>query len=274
MRDTETRPTRGLSEQPTVGVYLGDIKAGPFFSFGIDSENPHLHHRNVEGQLKYGNGVMAMHNIRAWLYQLLTGGSKWPWADHKLAWDDPAAYNFLPPGAKKDNQHTAELPASTFTCVGLDLERLFVRRSVKAKEEAAKRKGANVGSKYKFDAAFVGANSTQFMTPAFFDSLADHGVIVAETIKFVVDASDEAKTAFNGKIRDLCRNAGSVVPTSPDASSVSPKNGWFQDNTLTEQLHTNVVPLKKREVAATVGQARADLRYASPYQLVFKKGKQ
>ena len=271
LRDNEARPTRGLSEQPTVGVYLGDIKAGPFFCFGIDSENPHLHHRNMEGQLKYGNGVMAMHNVRAWLYQLLTGGARWPWADHKLAWDDPGAYNFLPPGTKKDHEHAAEIPAATFTCVGLDLERLFTRRAMRMNEEIAKGVPSNSRklSKYKFDAAFVGANSTQFMTPAFFDSLADHAVVVAETIKFVIDAGDEAKVAFNEKIRDLCKNGGVVGP--PTASK--PPRSWIQNNVLTDKVHANVVPLKKREVTPTTGQARADLRYASPYQLVFTNAK-
>ena len=80
------------------GGYCGDVKNGPFVAIGGDTENPHVIKRGIDGAVKMGNGVIAMHNVRAWLYEMLTGQA-WPFAEHSFAWDDPKFYNVLPDGA-------------------------------------------------------------------------------------------------------------------------------------------------------------------------------
>ncbi|ESL10748.1 hypothetical protein TRSC58_01513 [Trypanosoma rangeli SC58] len=83
-----------------VGAYLGDVKNGPFFALGAQTANTHIRAKTIDGTCKYGNGVVSMHNVRAWLYGLLTGQA-WPWGDHAFAWDDPAK---LQPSAARDAQ--------------------------------------------------------------------------------------------------------------------------------------------------------------------------
>ena len=228
------RPRGGVQQ----GSYFGDVKNGPFYAFGVSTGNTTLHARNIEGLVKYGNGVISMHNVRAMLYQLLSGKA-WPWADHAIAWDDPAAYNYLPPGTLAAQEHSACLPKVKFHFVGLDLERFLFNFADKGKRMAA---------------AFVGSNCTQFMTREFFGILRPDAVVVAETIKFVLDSSDEAKEAFVQKIIEFCA-----------------EGGWSHDPRGTANLHTGVPAMSKREGLQTEGQQRTSKRYAMPYQLVFRK---
>lgn len=128
------------------GQYVGDIKNGPFFSFGVDTESPHLVKRQVDGQMIYGNGMIAMHNTRAWIYELLTG-KVWPFADHKFAWDDEKHYNPLPADAPQDTaQFNPTLPACEMHFVGLDFERFLAHCG----QGSA---GADAGSSSTTDAA-------------------------------------------------------------------------------------------------------------------------
>ncbi|RNC57949.1 putative dynein assembly factor 3, axonemal, partial [Trypanosoma cruzi] len=155
-----------------IGTFLGDVKNGPFFAFGAQTANTHIRAKTIDGTCKYGNGVVSMHNVRAWLYGLLTGQS-WPWSDHAFAWDDPANYNYLPPGTPSDVAHQAVLPDVRFHFIGLD----FTRFMQHIREKKNK----------KFDLAFVGTSCTQLMSPEFFEvAMAINAVVVAETAKFVI----------------------------------------------------------------------------------------
>lgn len=180
------------------GVYAGDIKNGPFFSLGVDTRNTHLHPRNADGTLKYGNGIIAMHNVRAWMYELMCG-QEWPWADHAFAWDNAVNYNYLPAGTPSDVEYHAELPNATFHFVGLDLERFLQIRQP------------------KFDLAFIGSNSTQFMTPRLLSCMADDGAVVCETAKFIVDCKDETKDRFVDKVLELGKAGGWVENAAASA---------------------------------------------------------
>lgn len=235
---TQPNPTLCHFDRKGTGVYNGDIKNGPFFAIGIDTQNDYLKGRSADGTLRFGNGVQAMHNVRAWLYSLMTGRD-WPWADHKFAWDDPVNYNFLPEGTPSDVEHQATVPDVKFSFIGLDLERTLTHF------------GGSSGK--TLDAAFVGSNSSQCMTPAFFEAMAKDGVVVCETIKFVIDAKDEAKAAFEGKLASFAAAAH-----------------WSKDVAATKKLHRFQPPPRKLETEPSESQKRSMERLKSDYQIVFK----
>lgn len=230
-----------------VGSYFGDIKNGPFAGLGVSTENTQLHRRNPDGALKFGNGVIAMHNVRAWLYELLTG-TPWPWADHAFAWDDAANYNYLPPGTPSDVEYRAAMPDVKFHFLGLDIEKFMVLNAEKISNSSA--------DALRFDAAFVGANSTQFMTPAFFKCMDDGGAVICESLKFVVDAEEEAKIAFTDKVIALAA-AG----------------GWQHAPQDTAKLHEHLPPPRKFEIEPSAAQKKGLTRLQMPHQLVMRKRK-
>ncbi|KEG08128.1 putative dynein assembly factor 3, axonemal [Trypanosoma grayi] len=221
-----------------VGAFLGDMKNGPFFALGAQTANADIRARSVDGTCKYGNGVVSMHNARAWLYGLLTA-QEWPWGDHAFAWDDPANYNCLPPGAPSDVTHHAAFPRVRFHFVGLDFARFLQR--VQERQPRG------------FDVAFVGTSCTQFMAPDFFNTaMTRDAVVIAETAKFVVDACDEAKIAFVDKISELAKAAG-----------------WEQNNTLTDLLHKDQPepPKVDRSSSNNKAQKISFDRYMMPHQV-------
>lgn len=224
------------------GLFNGDIKSGPFFSIGIDTRNPHLHPRNADGTLKYGNGVTAMHNVRAWLYELMCG-KEWPWASHAFAWDDPANYNYLPPGTPNHVEHHAELPPVRFHIVGLDFDRFLLHL----------KEGKNFP---KFDAAFVGSNSAHVMTPKLFEQMKADAPVVCETAKFIVDCKDEAKARFQEKLKEMGASAG-----------------WEVDRGATAFLHKDQPEPRKGELEVTDAQRRSAERLQDTYVLVLKRKK-
>lgn len=225
------------------GVYVGDIKNGPFFGFGVDTRNKFLHPRNADGTLKYGNGVIAMHNVRAWLYELMCG-LEWPWADHAFAWDDAANYNYLPAGTPNDVEYHAEIPKAKFHFVGLELDRLFRTRSGDANE------------KPKFDVAFIGSNSTQFMTPQMLSCMSTDGVVVCETVKFIVDCKEDTKDRFTDKVLELAK-AG----------------GWAEDVKATAFTLKDQPAPNKNATGSTEAQLKCEAKYASKHVIVLNKMK-
>lgn len=246
-------PRRGFSYNYTVpnktlcfftrtgrGSYTGDIKNGPFFTFGALTDNAHIRHRTTDGTCKYGNGVVALHNVRAWLYTLMTG-LPWPWADHAFAWDDAKNYNYLPPGTPSGVAYAAALPKVRVHLLGLDWDR-FVQH-------------CGAGKVPRMDAAFFGTSCTQFMTTAFFHDVmrADgSGVVVAETAKFIVDAEDVAKDAYVAKLAALAKEAG-----------------WSRDAALTALLHVGTPEPRPMQGTATDAQKVAESRYGQPALLAF-----
>ncbi|GET89704.1 hypothetical protein, conserved [Leishmania tarentolae] len=230
-------PNKTLCFFPSTGrgVYAGDIKNGPFFSFGALTQNEHIRHRTTDGTCKYGNGVISMHNVRAWLYTLMTG-LPWPWADHAFAWDDAKNYNYLPPGTPSGVAYTAALPNVRVHFVGLEWDR-FVRH---CKE----------GMVPRMDAAFFGTSCTQYMTPTVLSDVmsdAAHSVVVAETAKFIVDAEDVAKKAYIAKLDHLAQ-AG----------------GWERDDKVTNSLHEGRPDPLPAKGTMSEAQRVAQERYMQP----------
>ncbi|CAD2215564.1 hypothetical protein AGDE_05078 [Angomonas deanei] len=220
------------------GFFNGDIKCGPFFAFGAKTENKEICFRTADGTCRYGNGVVSMHNIRAWLYTLMTG-LQWPWADHKFAWDDEKNYNYLPPGTPSTVEHKVQFPRVKVHLVGLDFNRFLTR----------------MNGKHQMQAAFFGASCTSFMTESLFRTLmAADGIVLAETAKFIVDAEEEAKVAYEDKILEFA-TAG----------------GWGKDAPLTAHLHENQPEPKKGSEAETTAQQTTLRRYNMPFQIALKK---
>lgn len=224
------------------GVYVGDMKNGPFYSFGAQTANKYIREKTADGTCKYGNGVVAMHNVRAWLYGLMVG-QEWPWADHAFAWDDNAAYNYLPSGAPSDVTYQAAFPDARFNFIGLDFAR-FLKHIQNNKIS-------------KMDLAFVGTSCTHLMRPEFFaDVMTSDAVVVAETAKFVIDANDDCKHAFVKKICDLAEAAN-----------------WEKNNDLTDLLHVDQpAPPKVDDItSATNAQKMAFDRHQLPFHVALTR---
>ncbi|EPY28114.1 hypothetical protein STCU_00314 [Strigomonas culicis] len=219
------------------GVYAGDVKNGPFFALGAQTENDKIRYRTADGTCKYGNGVVAMHNVRAWLYTLMTG-QPWPWEDHKYAWDDDAHYNRLPPGTPNSVAYQAQFPKVRFHLVGLSWDRFILR--VREKKHP------------RMEGAFFGTSCTSSMTTEFFrDVMRAQGVVVAETAKFIVNAEEAAKKAYEQQIHQFASQAG-----------------WAEDAALTRKLHEGQ-PNEKEVQGSTrsAAQETSSRRYAMPYQI-------
>lgn len=221
------------------GTYAGDVKNGPFFTFGALTDNAQIRHRTTDGTCKYGNGVVSLHNVRAWLYTLMTG-LPWPWADHAFAWDDAKNYNYLPPGTPSGVAYAATLPRVRVHLLGLDWDR-FVLHCME-------------GKVHRMDAAFFGTSCTQFMTPHMLQQVMcdETGVVVAETAKFIVDAEDVAKDAYVAKLSEMAAKAG-----------------WTRAETLTRLLHEGTPDLRPVQSTKTEAQKLTERRYAQPALLAF-----
>jgi dynein assembly factor 3, axonemal len=221
------------------GTYAGDIKNGPFFTFGALTDNAYIRHRTTDGTCKYGNGVVSLHNVRAWLYTLMTG-LPWPWADHVFAWDDAKNYNYLPPGTPSGVSYAASLPKVRVHLLGLDWDR-FVLHCIEGKAP-------------RMDAAFFGTSCTQCMTKDVLQRVlrAETGVVVTETAKFIVDAEDVAKDAYVAKLETLAKSAG-----------------WAREETLTQLLHEGTPEPRPVKGAVSEAQKAAERRYAQPALLAF-----
>lgn len=238
------------------GYYCGDVKNGPFFSFGAQTLNEAICQRTADGTCKYGNGVIAMHNIRAWCYTLMTG-LPWPWTDHKFAWDDDKHYNYLPPGTPCSTEYQLEFPSVQFHFVGLDLQRFLrhVREGKIAGGSGARGERGGGGGGGFLHAAFVGSSVLHELTPEFFSCFSDHAVIVAETAKFILDAEEEGKELFLNRILEAAR-----------------ESDWDNDVRLTAQLHDGQ-PKPKKVETHTLSKADeiAAKRYALPHQIALTK---
>ncbi|CCW71118.1 unnamed protein product [Phytomonas sp. Hart1] len=222
------------------GVYRGDISSGPFFSFGSLTENKFLHNRSADGTCKYGNGVVSMHNVRAWLYTFLTG-SAWPWVEHAFAWDNSKNYNYLPPNIPSSIAYQAVFPRVRFHFIGLDFNRFILHQAE--------------GRIPRMHAAFFGTSCTQLLTQSFLNSVMhDSGVVVMETVKFVVDVNDTTKEAFVQKIKDMAESGN-----------------WQQDDKLTAFLHECQPELEATKGEPTTAQLLSSSRYTSPFQISLTK---
>lgn len=221
------------------GAYCGDVKNGPFYGLGTQTLNKQICFRTADGTCKYGNGVVAMHNVRAWLYTLMTG-LEWPWSDHKFAWDDDKNYNYLPPGTPSGTEFQVKFPRVRFHFVGLELSRLLLH--------------VEQGRVPLFDAGFVGTSVFHELGAELFAAFAPHAVVVVETAKFILDAEDEAKNAFAERII---------------AAATASK--WKNDLQLTAKLHRGQPDPKKDDGAPSKAQELSKQRYAKPHQIALTK---
>jgi len=241
-----TLPNKSLAlfNKRGAGMYLGDVRNGPFVALGIDTEYEKLRGRQQDGSFQWSNGLLAMHNVRAWLYELLTG-EPWEWSEFKLAWDVP---DYVQQQKHSTPVTDRRLPRFKVWCCGIDLQRAHLLFDSKLEEPV------------RFHAQFVGSSGAQNVSPERLKCMRPDGFIVMETGKFIVYLDEKQKAAFVHKLRDLLT-----------------QNGWVEAKALEQRLHRLNPPFKlpfAREKKAekeqyTAGQLRDKERHESLWGLAF-----
>ena len=192
-----TQPNKSLAvfadRKRSIGTYNGDVRCGPYPCFGIDTEWKDLRAKQQDGTFKYSNGVIALHTIRAWLYELMTG-EEWEYSEFKLAWDAPEY---------KQVQKITTLPADPvkvpkfkYIGMGLDPARMHLQFKTKYTETL------------KFDAMFLSCTAAQNFTEERAMFLKDEGYLVVESLKFCVYMEAKQKAAFVEKVTELVQACG------------------------------------------------------------------
>eukprot|EP01064_Diplonema_japonicum_P034495 TRINITY_DN7160_c4_g1_i1.p1 TRINITY_DN7160_c4_g1~~TRINITY_DN7160_c4_g1_i1.p1 ORF type:complete len:531 (+),score=83.53 TRINITY_DN7160_c4_g1_i1:58-1593(+) len=172
------------------GVYLGDVRCSPFTNFGINSEYPDLLAKQHDGSFKYSNGILALHAIRACLYEFVTG-KKWEFSEFKLAWDAPSALQEQDPVDK-----IPEKPNVKFFFAGIDPARFHLLLNTKQDVPV------------KFDAMFLSCHAAQNFTSDRQSFMKPSGYVAVETVKFCVYMDALQKDAYREKLKDIMAAQG------------------------------------------------------------------
>ena len=203
MKYEYTKPNKSLATFPdkkrSVGIYSGDVRCGPFCNIGIDVEWKDLSAKQQDGTFKYSNGVVAMHNIRSWLYEAMTG-EPWEYSEFKLAWDAPdyeqeQKVKVLPGGDRP-------LPRFKYIGVGLDPARMNLLFETK------------LDVPVRFDVMFLSAQAAQNFDQTRAGFLKETGYLVVESLKFCVYMEAAQKKTFAEKVAALA--AGQGWETAPE----------------------------------------------------------
>eukprot|EP01065_Artemidia_motanka_P035047 TRINITY_DN42988_c0_g1_i1.p1 TRINITY_DN42988_c0_g1~~TRINITY_DN42988_c0_g1_i1.p1 ORF type:complete len:545 (+),score=200.75 TRINITY_DN42988_c0_g1_i1:61-1695(+) len=242
---TKPNKTLALFDRKGRGHYLGDVRIGPFAGLGVDTEYEKLRGRQHDGSFKWSNGLLAMHNVRAWLYELLTG-EEWEWSEFKLGWDAP---DYVQKQKHQTPVTERTMPRFKAFCCGIDLARLHLLLSARG------------DSPVFFHAMFVGAAGAQNLgTPERLSRMRPDGYIVAEVAKYMVYFDDAQKEALATKIRELLT-----------------QGGWAEATALEQRLHrlqpAFTLPFareRKQEAEKyTPAQLKDKLKYESLWGLAF-----
>eukprot|EP00667_Euglena_gracilis_P010066 EG_transcript_10247 len=175
------------------GYYAGDIKNGPFACFGVETENKKIIIKQNDGY-RFGAGVCALHNVRAWLYEFVTG-RPWVWLEHVFQWDQTAekmADVRRRSAELNPMQRAAPVPFRVSLCT-LELETM-VRRW--AHQQA------------RMHAGYVGVMAGTYFQPWLLDRLVQKGRVVLETAKFILELTDDQRDAYVAKLRELAAGYG------------------------------------------------------------------
>eukprot|EP01059_Diplonema_ambulator_P000166 TRINITY_DN1014_c0_g2_i1.p1 TRINITY_DN1014_c0_g2~~TRINITY_DN1014_c0_g2_i1.p1 ORF type:complete len:515 (+),score=69.33 TRINITY_DN1014_c0_g2_i1:50-1594(+) len=240
---TYTHPNKTLAmfinRKRDTGVYLGDVRCSPYANFGIDTEYPDLTVKQHDGSFKYSNGVLALHAVRALLYEYVTG-KPWEYKEFKLAWDAP--------DYTQDQPRVEEPPPRPnvkFIFAGLDPERFHLLLNTKTAEPI------------KFDAMFLSCHAAQNFTEARKELLKPTGYLAIETVKYCVYMDAAQKAAFTTKVTELATS-----------------QGWSPCAPLQSRLHRNApkwrLPFARTEnPTLTEAQAKEKAKHESPWVLAF-----
>eukprot|EP01063_Lacrimia_lanifica_P014367 TRINITY_DN20980_c0_g1_i1.p1 TRINITY_DN20980_c0_g1~~TRINITY_DN20980_c0_g1_i1.p1 ORF type:complete len:508 (+),score=235.78 TRINITY_DN20980_c0_g1_i1:84-1607(+) len=225
------------------GAYVGDVRCGPYFTFGIDTPWQDLKAKQHDGSYKYSNGIIALHTVRAMIYERCTG-EPWEWGEFKVAWDAP---DHEQPQKTKTLATPPPLPDFKVFTIGLDPARMHLLLKTKFDEPI------------KFDAMFLGAQSAQNFTEERAAMLKDKGFLAMEALKFCVYMKDDQKDLFAAKLREI---AGA--------------QGWTPAVELQTRLHREApafhLPFARENSKMTDAQKRDKARFETPWLLAFTKG--
>eukprot|EP00755_Sulcionema_specki_P006677 Sspe_Gene.36113::Locus_17473_Transcript_1_1_Confidence_1.000_Length_1715::g.36113::m.36113/K19752/DNAAF3, PF22; dynein assembly factor 3, axonemal len=224
------------------GYYVGDVRCGPYSAVGIDTEYRQLQGRQHDGTFKWASGIIAMHNVRAWLYELLTG-EEWVFSDFKHAWDSPDYVQQQPRSGKVMNP--AYPPFKVFFS-GIDISRFHLLLDTRCEPPV------------RFHAAFHSAQAAQNVTSRRQGKMREDGLVIMETAKFCVYMEEGQKQAFTAKVMEL----GGC-------------NGWVHAPAVTTRLHrltpAFAVPFarKDKEKELTPAQKKEKEKHESPWAVAF-----
>eukprot|EP00668_Euglena_longa_P033835 GGOE01043485.1.p1 GENE.GGOE01043485.1~~GGOE01043485.1.p1 ORF type:complete len:630 (-),score=177.13 GGOE01043485.1:270-2159(-) len=178
--------------------YAGDIKNGPFACFGVETENKKIVIKQNDGY-RFGAGVCALHNVRAWLYEFLTG-RPWVWLEHVFQWDqteEKMAAIRKQSAQLNPMQRATPVPFRVSLCT-LELETM-VRRWAH--------------QQVRMHLGYVGVMAGTYFQPWLLDRLLQRGRIVLETAKFILELNDEQRDAYVAKLQELAASHGWTADT-------------------------------------------------------------
>eukprot|EP01062_Namystynia_karyoxenos_P006242 TRINITY_DN12179_c0_g1_i1.p1 TRINITY_DN12179_c0_g1~~TRINITY_DN12179_c0_g1_i1.p1 ORF type:complete len:581 (+),score=180.26 TRINITY_DN12179_c0_g1_i1:83-1744(+) len=244
---TQPNKTLALFDRKGTGYYQGDVRCGPYYAVGIDTPHEQLQGRQHDGSFRWSSGLIALHNVRAWLYELITG-EPWEWSEFKLAWDVP---DYVQKQRREEPPAERRLPNFKLWCCGIDLPRTHLLLNTKLQAPV------------RMHALYVGCPGAQNVTPERLGIMRPDGYVVVECAKFVVYLDDAQKDAYLAKVRELAA-----------------QGGWRPAVAVQQRLHRFQPPFKlpfarkdqKEEPKYTDGQMRDKARHESPWALAFVRG--
>eukprot|EP01060_Flectonema_neradi_P037968 TRINITY_DN7825_c0_g1_i1.p1 TRINITY_DN7825_c0_g1~~TRINITY_DN7825_c0_g1_i1.p1 ORF type:complete len:512 (+),score=103.92 TRINITY_DN7825_c0_g1_i1:36-1571(+) len=225
------------------GVYLGDIRSGPFACLGIDTQWGELAGKQHDGSFKYSNGLIALHNLRSWLYERLTG-DKWQYSEFKAAWDAPT---YKQPQKVEVLESVPDLPKFKVFMCGIDPARLHLLLNTKLEAPV------------RFDAMYVSCQGAQNATPERLALMKPTGYVAIETLKYCVFMEYEKKLAYIQKVNEI----------------IGESAAWVHAPTLTRSFHKHQpafsLPFTKEGSKLTEAQEKQKEKFISPCILAFTR---
>uniref|UniRef100_A0A7S1HUF7 DUF4470 domain-containing protein n=1 Tax=Eutreptiella gymnastica TaxID=73025 RepID=A0A7S1HUF7_9EUGL len=169
--------------------YAGDIKNGPFACFGVECPNKKIIIKQQDGSYRYGCGVMALHNVRSWIYEFITGRA-WVWSEHVFQWDQTAAKMAVireESARRNPMQKGSALPFTVAFCT-LELETMVKRW---------------VHRDFKVHLVYMGVMAGTYLQPWLLNRIKEKGQLVCETAKFILELNDHQRQAYLEKLDEL-----------------------------------------------------------------------
>lgn len=168
--------------------FAGDIKNGPFACLGVETENKKIIIKQHDGY-RFGSGICALHNVRAWLYEFLTG-RQWAWQEHVFQWDqteEKMAAIRARSAELNSMRRATPVPFRVSLCT-LELETMV-------------RRWARQG--FKMDVAYIGVMTGTYFQPWLLDRITERGRVIVESAKFILELNDEQREAYMAKVQSL-----------------------------------------------------------------------
>lgn len=212
--------------------YAGDIKNGPFSCFGVETENKQIIIKQQDNTYRFGAGVPAFHNVRAWLYEFVTG-REWVWMNHVFQWDQTEAKMAeirKECAIKNPMQKGPPIDWKASFCT-LELETMVKRWHHQKKT---------------LHLAYIGVMAGAYFQGWLLDRIQQKGHLIVETAKFVLELNDEQRKAYIEKL-----------------DTMADDNGWTRDRFYQRVLH--LAQLEEEVPQGSTAEAKATRRARLAY---------